>query len=90
MPGQVAITVDMGYGRHRLSGSKIPPRTLAKIKRLSPRSEARRIYVQELIGRYEIQSKRIPRKAKSIADSWAKPQQRHLLAVIEELREFLR
>lgn len=69
------------------SPSVLPPRTLAKILRL-PRPE-RRMYVQELIGKYEHSTLQIPRAAKDLAESWAERQADALEDVLKELRQFL-
>ncbi len=69
------------------SPSVLPPRTLAKIKRLP--TEERRIYVQELIGKYEHSALQIPRAAKDLAESWAEPQRVALENCLEELRQYL-
>ena len=70
--------------------SKIPPRVLAKARRLS--ASDRRAYVQELIGTYEYRARHLDKTAREMVDTyiehvpkWAKRQRAHFEEVIAEL-----
>jgi hypothetical protein len=68
------------------ASSLIPPRTLAKIERLT--DGERREYVQGLIGSYEERQGKLKRVGRKLAADWVEGQAAHLEGVLVELREW--
>jgi len=67
--------------------SRIPPRVLVKIASLP--DQERRIYLQELMGKYHVKAVRVDKAAKYILKDWAANQRAHFERVIEELNWLL-
>lgn len=67
--------------------SVLPPRTVTKLRKL-PKSE-RRLYAQELKGKYEYRRNHLDTIAKKLALDWVDSQARHFDAVIAELEKIL-
>tara|TARA_Y100000310_G_C20701625_1_gene830502 strand:+ start:1202 stop:1426 length:225 start_codon:yes stop_codon:yes gene_type:complete len=52
-------------------------------------SAERRLYIQELIGRYETKRTRVHKASRQIAREWAEGQKAHFEGIIAELNNLL-
>lgn len=68
--------------------SRLPPRTLAKLRSMMP-SDAK-VYASELLSSYELSANRIKLKANAMARQWASRQVLHFELVKAELQYWIK
>lgn len=68
-------------------GSKLPPRVIQKILRLS--GSERREYLSVLIANYSLKTCNIDAVARKMGEQWIVNQYKHLASVIDELQGLL-